>query len=162
VTSPKLKPRPQGLEKPYVKRIIKTMSVVHTRLYRLSGGHVGKKWHVGSALRKGVPTCLVTTIGAKTGQPRTVPLLFMPDGDNVVLVASQGGLPANPAWFYNVCKNPDVTVRVMRTERRMRAHVASASERKVLWPKLVELYADFASYQSWTDREIPVVVCEPV
>ena len=161
VTAPKLKPRPNGLEKPYVKRIIKTMSAAHTRLYRLSGGHIGKKWHVGSALRKGVPTCLVTTIGAKSGQPRTVPLLFMPDGDNIVLVASQGGLPSNPAWLYNVRKNPDVTVQVMRSVRRMRARVASPAERDVLWPKLVELYADFASYQSWTDREIPVVICEP-
>ncbi|HJQ42757.1 MAG TPA: nitroreductase family deazaflavin-dependent oxidoreductase, partial [Jatrophihabitantaceae bacterium] len=152
MSTPKLKPRPQGLEKPYVKRIIKTMSAAHIRLYRWSGGHIGKKWHVGSALRKGVPTCLVTTTGAKSGLPRTVPLLFMPDGDNVVLVASQGGLPSNPAWLYNVRKNPDVTVQVMRSVRQMRAHVASPDERERLWPRLVDLYADFASYQSWTDR----------
>lgn len=162
MVAPKLKPRPQGLDKPYVKRIIKTMSVVHTRLYRLSGGHVGKKWHVGSAVRKGVPTCLITTTGAKSGLPRTVPLLFMADGDNVVLVASQGGLPSNPQWLYNIKANPDVQIRVMRSVRPMRARVATPEEREGLWPRLVDMYADFASYQAWTDREIPVVICEPI
>jgi deazaflavin-dependent oxidoreductase (nitroreductase family) len=160
--APKLKPRPQGLDKPYVKRIIKTMSVAHTRLYRLSGGHIGKKWHVGSAMRKGVPTCLITMTGAKSGLARTIPLLFMADGDNVVLVASSGGLPNNPQWLSNIKANPDVQIRVMRSVRSMRARVAAPEEREVLWPRLVDLYADFASYQSWTDREIPVVICEPV
>jgi deazaflavin-dependent oxidoreductase (nitroreductase family) len=93
---------------------------------------------------------------------RTTPLLFLPDGDRVVVVASQGGLPKNPQWYLNVRANPEVTVQVRGEVRPMRARTATPEERAVLWPRLVELYADFDSYQSWTDREIPVVVCEPV
>jgi deazaflavin-dependent oxidoreductase (nitroreductase family) len=162
VTAPKLKPKPNGLDRPGVKRIIKSMSVLHTRMYRLTGGRLGKKWHVGSALFKGVPICLLTTTGAKSGLPRVAPLLYMDDGDRVVLVASQGGLPSNPQWYRNVLANPEVQVQVQRNVRPMRARTATPDERAVLWPRLVELYADFASYQTWTDREIPVVVCEPL
>lgn len=160
-TPVKIKPKPKGLDRPSTVRIIKAMSVAHTWLYRRSNGRLGKKWHVGSALRHGVPICLVTTIGRKSGQPRTVPLLYMADGDNVILVASQGGLPNHPAWYYNVQANPEVTVQLGRSTRRMLARVADANERSRLWPKLVEVYADYDSYQSWTEREIPVIICEP-
>jgi deazaflavin-dependent oxidoreductase (nitroreductase family) len=158
----KTKPKPKGLDRPSTVRIIKAMSVAHTWLYRRTGGRLGKKWHVGSALRKGVPICLLTTTGRKSGQPRTVPLLHMADGDNVILVASQGGLPTNPAWYHNMRANPEVTVQLGRTTRRMRARVADPAERARLWPRLVQVYADYASYQTWTDREIPVVICEPM
>lgn len=161
MSAPKLKPKPKGLDRPSTKKIIKTMSVVHTRLYRATGGRLGKKWHVGSALRRGVPICLLTTTGAKSGQLRTVPLLFLADGPNVVLVASQGGLPTNPQWLRNVQADPNVTIQVRNDVRKMTARVAGAQEREVLWSRLVDLYADFASYQTWTDREIPVVICEP-
>ena len=155
------KTRPDGLDSPITPRIIKGLSRANVALYRLTGGRVGGTWRIGSALRRGVPICLVTTIGRKTGQPRTTPLLYLPDGENVVVVASQGGLPRNPQWSLNVVANPDVTVQIGRSKRTMRAHVADDAERAVLWPRLVELYADFESYQSWTDRVIPVVVCEP-
>ncbi|HEU5008903.1 MAG TPA: nitroreductase family deazaflavin-dependent oxidoreductase [Jatrophihabitantaceae bacterium] len=162
MTTAKTKPKPKGLDRPSTVRIIKAMSVAHTWLYRHTGGRLGKKWHVGSALRNGVPVCLLTTTGRKSGQPRTVPLLHMADGENVILVASQGGLPTNPAWYHNLRANPDVTVQLGRTTRRMRARTADAAERARLWPRLLEVYADYASYQTWTDREIPVVICEPV
>jgi deazaflavin-dependent oxidoreductase (nitroreductase family) len=158
----KTKPKPKGLDRPSTVRIIKAMSTAHTWLYRRSNGRLGKKWHVGSALRKGVPVCLLTTIGRKSGAPRTVPLLHMADGDNVVLVASQGGLPTNPAWYLNLRSNPEVAVQLGRTTRRMHARTADPAERERLWPKLLDVYADYASYQAWTDREIPVVICEPV
>jgi deazaflavin-dependent oxidoreductase (nitroreductase family) len=161
MTTPKLKPKPKGLDRPSTRTIIKTMSVLHTRLYKATGGRLGKKWHVGSALRKGVPICLLTTTGVKSGLPRTVPLLHLDDGDNVVLVASQGGLPTNPQWLRNIQADPDVSIQVRRKVRPMRARVATPDERDMLWPRLVDLYADFASYQTWTDREIPVVICEP-
>lgn len=161
MSAPKVKPKPKGLDRPSTKTIINTMSRVHTRLYRASGGRLGKKWHVGSALRKGVPVCLLTTTGIKSGLPRTAPLLYLEDGSNVVLVASQGGLPTNPQWLRNLQADPDVTVQIGRTSRQLRARVASADERDALWPRLVDLYADFASYQSWTEREIPVVICAP-
>ncbi|MDP9117524.1 MAG: nitroreductase family deazaflavin-dependent oxidoreductase [Actinomycetota bacterium] len=160
--TPPPKPRPGGLDKPLTLKIIKAMSRLHTGLYRASGGRVGKKWHVGSAVRKGVPVCLLTTTGRKSGQPRTAPLLYMTEGERVILVASQGGLPTNPMWYLNLQENPLVEVRIGRRARPMRARTADASERAVLWPELVELYADFASYATWTDREIPVVICDPI
>jgi deazaflavin-dependent oxidoreductase (nitroreductase family) len=156
------KAKPKGLDRPSTVRIIKVMSRAHTWIYRTSKGRLGRKWHVGSALRRGVPVCLLTTTGKVSGQPRTVPLLHMADGERVVLVASQGGLPNNPQWYRNLQADPAVTVEFRGRSRRMVAHTADPAERAVLWPRLVDLYADFESYQAWTDREIPVVVCEPV
>ena len=161
MSSPKLKPKPKALDRPSTVKVIKAMSVAHTWLYRRTGGRLGKKWHVGSALRRGVPVCLVTTTGRTSGLPRTVPLLHLCDGDDVVLVASQGGLAANPQWYLNLRANPSVTVEIGRSMRSMHARTANAAERVRLWPRLVELYTDFASYQAWTDREIPVVICSP-
>ncbi len=116
---------------------------------------------MGSAFPRGIPVCLVTTTGRKTGLPRILPLLFLRDDDRIILVASQGGLPKNPLWLGNIQAKPDITVQVRRQSRPMRARVASTAERATLWPRLVEMYANFANYQSWTDREIPVVICEP-
>ncbi|MDP9093287.1 MAG: nitroreductase family deazaflavin-dependent oxidoreductase [Actinomycetota bacterium] len=154
------KPRPKGLDKPATAKIIKAMSAAHARLYRISGGQLGKNWRIGSAMRKSVPVCLLTTVGRRTGQARTVPLVYLDDGDRIVVVASQGGLPNNPQWFANVEANPRVQVRIGRRTRQMAARVANADERAELWPRLVEMDADFATYASWTDREIPVVICE--
>ncbi|MEB8327406.1 nitroreductase family deazaflavin-dependent oxidoreductase [Dietzia kunjamensis] len=137
------------------------MSRVNTWAYRASGGRVGGSWRVGSALRAPVPVCLVTTTGRKSGEPRTVPLLHLPDGDRVLLVASQGGLPKHPQWYYNVLADRNVTVQVGRRRRAMTAREATPSERAELWPRLVERYADFADYQANTSRVIPVIICEP-
>ncbi|USX47475.1 nitroreductase family deazaflavin-dependent oxidoreductase [Dietzia kunjamensis] len=137
------------------------MSRVNTWAYRVSGGRVGGSWRVGSALRAPVPVCLVTTTGRKSGEPRTVPLLHLPDGDRVLLVASQGGLPKHPQWYYNVLADRNVTVQVGRRRRAMTAREATPSERAELWPRLVERYADFADYQANTSRVIPVIICEP-
>lgn len=158
----RLKPKPKGLDRPSTIKIIKTMSTLHTRMYRVTGGRLGKKWRMGSAVRSAVPVCLLTTIGRKSGEKRTVPLVFMRDGANFVIVASQGGVPKNPQWYWNVAANPSVEIEIGKQRFACRAHTAEEAERARLWPELVELYADFASYQSWTDREIPVVVCEPV
>ena len=156
-----MKPRPKGLDSPATRKIIKGMSVANVWLYRRTGGRIGKTWRIGSAVRKGVPICLLTTTGRTSGQPRTVPLVYMTDGDDIVLVASQGGLPDNPQWYRNIVATPEVTLQFGRSTRPMRARTADATERAVLWPRLTDLYADFASYATWTDREIPVVICEP-
>jgi len=157
-----MKAKPKGLDRPSTIRVIKVMSRVNTRLYRLTGGRLGKKWRVGAGFRKPVPICLLTTTGRKSGQPRTVPLCFLQEGEDVVLVASQGGVPTNPQWYFNVKANPDVQIEIGRRASGYKARAAQSDERARLWPKLVELYADFDAYQSWTDREIPVVICEPV
>ena len=160
-------PRPETgtddprLDKPWVVGGVKVMSRVNTWLYQRPGGRVGGNWRVGSALRAPVPVCLLTTTGRKSGEPRTVPLLHLPEGDRVLLVASQGGLPRHPQWYRNILADPHVTVQVGRRRRAMTAREATATERAELWPRLVERYEDFASYQANTSRVIPVVICEP-
>lgn len=145
-----------------VPKFIRAMSRVNVWLYRKTNGRVGGKWRVGSAFPRGIPLCLLTTTGRVSGEPRTAPLLFMRDGERIVLVASQGGLPRDPQWYRNLRKSPEVTVQIRGTVEALRARVADDSERAALWPRLVALYRDFESYQSWTERQIPVVICEPV
>jgi deazaflavin-dependent oxidoreductase (nitroreductase family) len=162
MTSAKPKPKPVGLDSPLVPKLLKRAAAVNVWVYRRTNGRLMGKLRVGAAFPRGVPICLLGHTGRKSGQVRTTPLLFLPDGDRIVVVASQGGLPSHPQWYLNILADPDVTVQVRGDVRRMRARTATPSERAELWPRLVDLYADFASYQSWTDREIPVVICEPV
>lgn len=156
-----MRQRPKQLDSPIVPQIIKVMSRANVWLYRKTNGRIGGKWRVGSAFPRGVPTCLLTTRGRVSGQPRTAPLLYLADGDRVVLVASQGGLPRDPLWYRNLAEHPDVVVQIGGDVREMRARTARDEERATLWPRLVDLYRDFDAYQSWTDRVIPVVICEP-
>jgi len=151
---------PKGLDSKATVTIIKWMSRFNVAAYKATNGRIGGKWRVGSAFPWGIPVCLLTTTGRKTGRPRTAPLLFLEDGDKVVLVASQGGLPKHPLWFRNIQANPEVTVQIRSRVRTMRARVATDEERAVYWPRLTAMYPDFDNYQSWTDRVIPVVVCE--
>jgi deazaflavin-dependent oxidoreductase (nitroreductase family) len=157
-----IKPKPEGLDKPYVGKIIKTMSRVHVAIYRWTGGLLGSKWRVGSAFPWGIPVLLLTTIGRKSGQRRTAPLLYIEDDGNVIVVGSQGGLPNDPLWYRNLQANPRCEVQIKRRKIEMTARTASREERELLWPRLVAHYPDFASYQSWVERIIPVVILEPV
>ena len=118
-------------------------------------------WRLMAGLRKPVPILLLEHIGRTSGRRLTTPLVYLRDGDRLVVVASSGGLPRDPQWYRNVVADPDVGVRLGREVRRMRARTAAPAERATLWPRLVGHYADFASYAAWTDREIPVVVLEP-
>ncbi|MCZ4497490.1 MAG: hypothetical protein JWQ74_43 [Marmoricola sp.] len=153
--------KPQGIDDPGAVKFMKVMAAVNVWLFRRTGGRVGSHWRIGAGWRNPVPICLVEHTGRKTGLPRTTPLVYLRDGADVVVVASQAGRPENPMWFGNVVANPEVTVQVGRERLPMRARVADADERAVLWPKLVALYPDYDSYQSWTERTIPVVVLEP-
>lgn len=153
--------KPKGLDDPGAVRFMKAMAAANVWLYRRTGGRLGAHWRIGAGFRNPVPICLVEHTGRKTGQTRTTPLVYLRDGDDVVVVASQAGRPENPQWFHNVVANPEVTVQIGRERRPARARVAGPEERARLWPRLVDLYADYASYQSWTEREIPVVVLEP-
>lgn len=154
--------KPKGLDRPSTARVIKLMSNVNTGVYRATGGRLGSTWRIGAGFRKPVPVCLLTTTGRTSGRPRTVPLCYLREDSAIVVVASQGGLPTNPQWYLNLSANPAVEIEIGRHRSAYRARTASRDERARLWPKLLDMYADYAAYQSWTDREIPVVVCEPV
>ncbi len=134
---------------------IRAMTVLNVWAYRLTNGWLG-----GTFLR-GAPICLVTTRGRKSGEPRTVALLYLRDGANVVLVASKGGMSHHPAWYLNMRANPDVEVQLGSERLRMRARTASPDDKRALWPRLVAKYRDYEDYQARTTRDIPVVVCEP-
>ena len=154
--------KPEGLDSPTTAKIIKYMARAQVRVFKLTNGRIGSKWRIGAGFRKPVPTLLLDHVGRKSGTTFTTPLLYLEDGADLVIVASQGGLPKNPQWYPNLVANPDTTVRVRKEGvRRVRAHTADADERAALWPRLVELYADFEKYAKWTDREIPIVVLEP-
>lgn len=156
------KPRPAGLDSPRTTTVIKYMAKAQVLAFRATGGRVGKYWRIGAGFRKPVPTLLLDHVGRTSGTRYTTPLLYLEDGRDLVVVASQGGLPKNPQWYLNLLTHPDTTVRLAREgTRAVRAREAVGTERERLWPLLVDLYADFASYQSWTDRVIPVMVLEP-
>jgi deazaflavin-dependent oxidoreductase (nitroreductase family) len=104
---------------------------------------------------------LLDHVGAKSGVKRTSPLVYVDDGDDIVLVASKGGNPKNPAWFHNLKANPETTIQVGSEQRKVRARVANDEERKRLWPKAVKTYSGYDGYRKRTERKIPLVVLEP-
>jgi deazaflavin-dependent oxidoreductase (nitroreductase family) len=135
--------------------ILRRMMGAHTFVYRASGGLVGHK------VPGSPPMLLLDHKGAKSGTVRTSPLVYVEDGDDVVIVASKGGNPKNPAWFYNLKANPDTKVQIGREHRAVHARVATADERPRLWRKAVKTYGGYRGYQERTDRQIPLVVLEP-
>ncbi|WP_435743257.1 nitroreductase family deazaflavin-dependent oxidoreductase [Nocardioides sp. SYSU DS0663] len=154
--------KPAGLDSPVVPKVLKRMAKAQVAVFRATNGRIGSTWRVGAGWRKPVPTLLLKHVGRKSGTVFTTPLLFLEDGPDLVVVASQGGLPKHPQWYRNLLAHPDTEVALKGERvRRVRARVAGPEERAALWPRLVDLYADFAKYQRWTDREIPVVVLEP-
>ena len=105
---------------------------------------------------------LLDHVGAKSGVKRTAPLLYFPDGEDVVIVASKGGFPRNPAWYYNLKANPDTTAQIGAERRAVRARVATAEERERLWPVAESMWAGYADYQAHSKgREIPLVILAP-
>lgn len=130
------------------------VTALHTKLYRVSGGLIGHRFP-GSP-----PMLLLDHIGAKTGTQRTTPLLYLADGDDLVIVASKGGYPQHPSWYHNLRAHPDTEVQVGPERRAVRARVASPAERERLWPKAVAGYGGYATYQRRTGREIPLVILE--
>ena len=127
----------------------------HTVAYRLTGGLIGHRFPGAP------PSLLLDHVGAKSGTKRTSPLTYLRDGDDFVIVASKGGHPSNPGWFYNLRANPDTTIQVGSKHRPVHAREANPEERTRLWPKVVEIYSGYAGYQKRTDREIPLVILEP-
>lgn len=133
------------------------MNGVHRGVLKLSGGRLG--WHM-----LGMPALELTTIGRKSGQPRTVMLTSpVQEGDAIVIVASRGGDDQHPAWFLNLREHPEVTVAYAgKPKASMRARVASPDERASLWPRITAAFSGYGGYQKKTHREIPIVLLEPV
>ena len=153
--------RPNQLDSPLLPGIFRYASRVQVWVYRRTGGKIGGKWRVGAGFRKPVPTLLLEHVGRKSGKLFVAPLLYMLDGPNVIVVASQGGRPENPQWYRNLVANPDTHIEIGAERGAVHAVTAGPEERARLWPRLVETYADFDTYQSWTEREIPVIVLQP-
>jgi F420H(2)-dependent quinone reductase len=127
---------------------------VHRFLYRRSGGVIGHRTMAG-------PMLLLTTIGRKSGQKRTNPLLYMPDGANFVVVGSNGGRPQPPAWVLNLTATPKVEVQVGRRRFWGEAHVLTEEERADMWPRLIGHYKGWGHYQQLVERELRVVLLIP-
>ena len=154
--------RPQGLNAPVTLKALRLMSKWQVRVFKLTNGRVGNNWRIGAGFRKPVPTLLLEHVGRKSGTTFTTPLLYLDDPPNVVIVASVGGMRKHPQWYRNLMANPETFVHLRKErERQVRAREATEVERERLWPILVDLYADFAKYQGWTDRKIPVLILEP-
>jgi deazaflavin-dependent oxidoreductase (nitroreductase family) len=130
--------------------MIKAMSSMHEFWYRASNGTIGGRV-------RGVPVLLLTTTGRKSGRKRTTPLMYLRDGDDYMIVASFGGHDKHPAWYLNLRSEPQVEVQAGRERFATRAEVLGEEERARVWPRLVEMYADYDAYQKGTERRIPVV-----
>lgn len=134
----------------------------HVALYleNPTGGHM---WDSSIAGGKGrIPTLLLATTGKRSGQARTVPLIYSKTNGNFVVIASRGGSPAHPDWYVNLVANPDVSIKVAAEEYDAKARTAAGAEREVLWQQMAELYPPYDAYQQRAERVIPVVVLEPV
>jgi deazaflavin-dependent oxidoreductase (nitroreductase family) len=125
----------------------------HVERYIATNGEDGHDW-------QGVPTLLLTTRGRRSGEARTLPLIYGRDGDRLLIVASRGGAPQHPAWYLNLLADPNVEVQVKDDRFRATAHPAGPEERGRLWQTMTGIWPDYDNYQTRTDREIPVVVLE--
>lgn len=105
---------------------------------------------------------LLTTIGAKSGQPRTTPVAYSTDGDRLVIIASKGGAPTNPDWYHNLLANPTVTVELGTERFQAHATIAEGQERERLYAKHAAQMPGFAEYQQKTTRQIPVVILDRI
>ena len=127
------------------------VGALHRGVYRGSGGRLG-------ARMAGLDMLLLTTTGRKSGQERVQPLSYMADGRDLVIVASNGGSDAHPAWWLNLEALPQARVRAGREDFEVRAILASSEARERLWPLLTEYNPPYASYQLKTERELPVII----
>ncbi|HEX2096378.1 MAG TPA: nitroreductase family deazaflavin-dependent oxidoreductase [Solirubrobacterales bacterium] len=123
-------------------------------LYRLSGGRVGGR--IADA-----PVLLLTTTGRKSGEPRTVPVVYLRDGERISVIGSNAGHGRTPAWSLNLRANPDAEIEIGRRRRKVRARVAEGEERAELWRKHNEQYSGFDEYEARTNRDIALFVLEP-
>ena len=127
----------------------------HVRRYLETDGEVGYHWN-------GAPTLILFTTGRKTGESRRAPLIFGQDADSYVVIASQGGSPKHPSWYLNLSANPDVEVQVKGDRFQGRARTVEGPERDRLWSLMTSVWPSYDTYQTRTERRIPLVVIERV
>lgn len=126
----------------------------HVRRYRETDGEVGGIWN-------GAACCILTT-SRSSGAHRDTPLIYGRDGDSIVLVASAGGSPTDPWWYRDLVREPTVRVQVLADHWRAVARTASGAEKERLWSQMAAIWPDYDSYRHKTERDIPVVVLDPV
>ena len=127
---------------------------VHTFAYRATGGKLG------SSMR-GVPIVLLTTTGRSSGRPRTTPLQSIEDGDNIIVIASNGGHKVDPQWWLNLKKDPEASLRIGGRDQPVHAQEALGHERDRLWMKALDQFPGYAGYEKTAERQIPVVILTP-
>jgi deazaflavin-dependent oxidoreductase (nitroreductase family) len=123
-------------------------------LYRLTGGRVGGKL-------AGSPVLLLNTIGRKSGEPRTVPIVYLADGDRQIVIGSNAGHKNEPAWSLNLKANPEAEVEIGRKRHPVRARIAEGDERAELWRRVNDQYSGFDDYEARTSRDIALFVLDP-
>lgn len=139
---------------PATNLVNKVLGGAHALTFRLTKGRVGGR--IGEH-----DVVLLTTTGRRSGQPRTVPLTYLPDDGRLVLVASNGGRDQHPAWYLNLSADPNVVAQLHGDEtRHLRARVATPEEKAVLWPRVVAWWDRYEGYQRKTSRDIPLVILE--
>jgi deazaflavin-dependent oxidoreductase (nitroreductase family) len=127
----------------------------HIDTYVATDGEDGHIW-------RGVPTLLLTTLGAKSGQARRTPLIYGESDGAYLIVASRGGTPGHPDWYHNLREHPEVRVQIKGDRFTARARTATPEEKPALWKIMTNIWPDYDSYQQKTTRDIPVVVLERV
>ena len=138
--------------------------VEHANRYLASGGTDGHMYRINVPGRGEItaPALLLTATGRKSGEKFIFPLFYGKDGDSYFIVASKGGAPEHPGWYHNLLANPEVEVQVGIRKLRALARTVTGEERRRLWDKAIEFWPPYADYQRKTDREIPVVVLDPL
>ncbi len=134
--------------------LIKALSRVHTFWYAATGGRIGGRV-------SGAPVLLLTTQGRRSGKRHTTPLLYVEEGANLVVVASNGGRDWHPSWWLNLRANPAAQVQIGDQRKGVRAQEATGEERERLWQRLVQMYPGYEEYRKSTQRKIPVVILQP-
>jgi deazaflavin-dependent oxidoreductase (nitroreductase family) len=125
----------------------------HVERYIATDGEDGFIWEGGEVI-------ILTTTGAKSGKERRTPLIRVTDGERYFVVASMGGAPQNPQWFYNMVANPEVTIQDRADVQQLTARIASPEEKAKYWPIAVAAWPDYDKYQESTERDIPLMICE--
>ena len=139
-----------------IKKVLGLVSSLNAFIYRASNGRLWSKWS-GK-----YPIMVLSTVGRKTKKIRHIPLIKVLHNNQPILVASMGGAPIHPSWFFNVRDNPNIEVQIGPDKKSYHAIRASEEEKEKLWPTICSFYSDYQVYQERTQRNIPVFVCMPI